>query len=512
MSTAHKGPTRRHFLRGVGGFLLAIPFLDSMALDAKAGANGVRKRFVAFLGNHGGALPADMQPKQAILKESITLPFQSVRRGALADALTVSAGTASLSPILSASTSALTGTIVQKMNVLRGLVLPFYPGHQRAGHLGNWAAGDSDNSNPQLPTIDQVMGNSPSFYESTPRVRVMVTPDNVGSWGYENPAARSGNVVRVAAEASSLAMFAKVYTAPDPNHPKRGPVVDRVLADYNRVRASARISSADRVRLDAHIAHVAELEKKLGASQSCGAVATPTADSKDLFGSDLTKAYQLLLDVVALAFACDTSRIATIPVSPNFFGCPFSHYTTGDYHGDIAHQVANLTQTTPTGALTARQWQNNGYQRVFEDVFLYLTNKLDAMQEGAGTVLDTSLLAWTHESGIYTHDGYDFPVVTAGSAVGAIRTGSHVDYRDMARKSSSNADKTDAEQYYYGLTWHQYLGTILQAMGIPASDYDPGNSYGGYGLVRDADSWYGTTASFVPALGAANDMLPFLKP
>jgi hypothetical protein len=515
MSAPRSRPTRRHFLRGVGGFALAIPFLPSLERAARAAAAPPIKRFVAFTTNHGGALGVDLHPNPAILTQSQALGFQTVRRGALMDALTTSAGTAQLSPILSAASTALTPALVKKMNVLRGLMVPFYPGHQRAGHLGNWAAGASNNAVPpfpHLPTIDQVMGYSSTFYPAPPRMRVMVTPDGNGSWTYQNPTARTGPIQHVAAWTSSLALFDQIYTSPTGT--KRAPVISYVLDDYKRVRTSAKISSADRERLDAHIANVDELEKALNAPQACGSEPRPTMDSENLLLQvDVGVAYRLILDVIAVAFACDTSRIAVVPMAPYGNGSSFSHYKGGDYHADIAHQAGNTPQIKPTPPLTARQWQTAGYQRAFEQAFVYLANKLDAIPTGTGTtVLDASLLAWTHESGVYTHRGYDMPVILAGSAGGALTTGSHVDYRDLVTPGHPHPDKEGAETEYYGLSWHQYLGTVLQAMAIPPSDFTRGNTFGGYGQYQPATSLYGDVARIEASMAVANNFLPFLKP
>lgn len=503
--------TRRNFLRGLGGFVLAIPFLESLERTASA-ATATKRRFVAFTSNHGGALGADLHPPQAILTQSQNLGFQSVRRGPLASAYSSTGGVGRLSPILSAPATALPSALVAKMNVLRGLVVPFSSGHQRAGHLGNWAAANSDSAQvpfPHLPTIDQVMAYSSSFYTATPRMRAMIALNNAGSWNYQNPTARSGPIGRVSAWTSSRAMFEQFTVS---SVPGRGPVVDRVLADYQRLRSNTRISAQDKERLDAHIASVDDLDKSIKDARACAAT-TPTDDSEHLLNDvDIGKAYRLICDVVAIAFSCDTSRIAVIPMSPYYFGARFSHYTTGSYHSDIAHQAGNVTQAKPTPPYTAREWQTQGYRRAFEEAFLYLVNKLDAISEGTGTVLDASLVTWTHESGLYTHRGYDLPVITAGSAGGAISTGNHIDYRDMARVAATNTTRAGAEAEYYGLSWHQYLGSVLKVMGIPPTDYTAGSSYGGYGQYHDAQTYYGDANTFKIALGIANTMLPFFAP
>ena len=123
-------------------------------------------------------------------------------------------------------------------------------------------------------------------------------------------------------------------------------------------------------------------------------------------------------------------------------------------------------------------------------------------------MLDNTLIAWTHEAGIQTHDQIDMPVITAGGAGGAIKTGMHIDYRNMAFRWP-NQQQVPPEQVYPGLHWHQWLGTAMQAMGVPASEYNTG-TYGGYGDdFVDAD--IRAQNQYAEATFRARaDMLPFL--
>jgi len=156
---------RRMWLRGAGGFALAIPLLPSLLdqKEAKAGGNN-RKRFVAMGTNHGAIWQPNMYPVDGSLTQTATYAGHQVRRGALA--LDVAGGVARLSPVLSGSSSVLTSALAAKMNVLRGLDVTFYLAHHRGGHLGNYAENDGNGMDGQatqehIPTIDQHIASSP---------------------------------------------------------------------------------------------------------------------------------------------------------------------------------------------------------------------------------------------------------------------------------------------------------------------------------------------------------------
>jgi hypothetical protein len=517
---ARQRPTRRHFLRGTGGLLLALPFLESFAGRGAAQATSRPKRLVSLQSTHGGAWAADLHPAQATLTKSLAYAGHQVRRGDLAR--TVDAGRARLSPILSAPSSELTARLVAKMNVMRGLGVPFVGFHHTGGQLGNWGTIQGNlHDMSHRPTIDTVIAHAPGFYARSPLVRVMLCGADqptigAASWGYENPRSKQGLVVRSAPAGSSLRLFERIYAPPTPPTPTpRRPIVDRVLADYRRLRADSRMSQRDRLRLDAHISHLEELETKLSRPHRTCPATNPVADNSALRLAEhdsrpelAREALQLWCDVIALAFACDSSRIAVIPVPSSF--SDWNGTGTRDFHQAIAHQAGSLAepQTPPVEAPHPRVRMAESYQRVFEHGFLYLARKLDELSEGDGTLLDSSLISWTHEAGLQTHEQTDMPVITAGSAGGAIRTGIHADYRNLAW-SVANADESRPEPLYPGLHWHQYLGSVLQIMGVPASEYARG-TYGGYGDefvspgARESGQYPEAT------FRARGDMLPFL--
>ncbi|MEJ7734413.1 MAG: DUF1552 domain-containing protein [Polyangiaceae bacterium] len=506
-----RGASRRRFLRGAGGLLLALPFLEGLEpRPVSAEPKAPRKRFVSLATQHGGSLGKDLHPPQASLTEAKIYAGQQVRRGDLS--LGVSGETASLSPILSAGANKLTPTLVSKMNVIRGLSVPFYTGHHRGGHLGNWDIDGDPHGFEHIPTIDQVMAWSPSFYETTPLVRSMVCANGYGSFNWQNPVDRTGPVSTVAAFASSMALFQSIYVPPPgEGDAPRAPVVDRVLADYQRLRGSARLSGKDRERLDAHLQKLAELEQKLGTVYSCEP-ADPPGDTNSLgpVANDVAKTVQywkFFFDVVAMAFACDTSRIAVLPLTclydPSFYA-----YPGGGWHESVAHQAGFISPHPPEEDPSGMQ--NASYRTQFAELFLYLLRKLDEIDEGEGTVLDNSLVAWTFEAGIYTHDSWDIPVITAGSAGGEIVTGKHLDYRDMDNRvgNAGDVESDRPERIYTGLTWQQYLGTVLQVMGLDPGEYESGGK--GYGQHhQQADSGFEQHSAQV--LAAQGDLLPLLK-
>jgi hypothetical protein len=500
---------RRMVLRGLGGATLALPFLPSLAPEAHAG--GAPKRFVAIGTNHGGVWQPNMYPAEATLAQTAQYAGHAIRRGDLA--LQSNGGIASLSPVLSGDAARFTPALAAKMNVIRGLDVPFYLAHHRGGHLGNYAECDGNGSDGQLvqsmprPTIDQVLAWSPTFYGDLLTIleRSLVMGDQGMSAGWSSPATQSGEIQNINPQNDSLAIFDQIFVPPQDPMEVRPPIVDLVLEDYRRLRnGNRRLSAADRQRLDDHLERLDELERKLKVNLSCNDVQTPTESSQDQwhpgFGIDpeaQMRFWQLMNDVVVAAFACDTCRVVSM-----LCGDTFSTFA-GDWHQDIAHQ-ANVSQGAHDELAAA-------HQRFFEGVFLDLIAKLDAVDDGnGGTALDSCLVQWTQESGAVTHDSVEIPIVTAGSAGGFFTTGSYCDYRNMA-KQGSTLENGNLVETHCGLVYNQWLGNVLQSMGLDPSEYEQ-DGYGGYGLVQlSTESWYSGYGQYGDAeLNVMGEILPFL--
>jgi hypothetical protein len=551
---------RRHFLAGVGGFALAIPFLESLEKKARAGGPAVQPRYFYFGTDHGGCWDTSFFP-QVTTTQTMAVPGvagHTVAAGPLA--LSVAGGTATLggSKVLTASSSTLTAALVAKMNVLRGLDVPWYISHN-TGLLGNFARNDNNGADGVAvtglggrPTIDQVMAGSSSFYTQANLATTKATSLIINggtqphSWALTTPGSPTGGVTPVSNNLSSLALFRSIFGS---NMPKvvRKPVVDLVNANYKSlVQSSTRLSSADVTRLDQHMQMLSTLETQLSATLQCSMPPTPTTDNSTFgrYGSapNAGKWGQLYADVIAAAFACNASRIGVFGFGDTSgFSPGYASSGNTDWHQQCAHKWF-LDQ--PQG------WLVESYQGFFEQVFLYLAAALDGLTDANGqTVLDNSLVVWGQECSMETHAQTGIQTVTFGSAAGAMNTGLYCDYRQNGQTTnrsqfspyndaggaSAGASATIASYVTYpGLLWEQWLATQLLAMGVPPTEWElwkdaSGNTQHGYGtpyvgadmnygsnygphyLPGDA-SWAGGSppAGASPYFANASSALPFL--
>lgn len=517
--------TRRWFLRGMGA-TLAIPALPSLlrAKEAEAQARIGQKYFVNLGTHHGGAWSENMNPlTPAPSMETMSYGGRTIRRAPLM-ATRDAGGNAVLSPVLTASSTALSDPLIAKMFVLRGLDIPFYIAHHTGGHLGNFAANAADATMPgdgsvakrdaARPTIDRLMAWSPSFYPNLDGVThrsLVLTPRC--SYDYENPAAKTGAIQELGATADSpIQLYRSLFPAPPS---MRAPIVDRVLENYRRLRQNPRLSAADKTRLDDHLQRVSELQRRLATMVTC---TYPTAPGAPHAGAQLGHVvynppyaqnsalqlgwFKVMNDLIVAAFSCGLTRIATGIIDPTFIdSVPYE-----EWHQGVAHR-----------ALEADGERQNilcsSYRTFFQELLLDLVQKLNAvvMPDG-GTLLDQALVTWTQESGIATHNFRDVTVVGFGSAGGFFRTGQMCDYRNTTLPFEPSATRVIE---YPGLLWHQWLGSVLQAMGIPKSEYEKPAVNFGYPDFKFAHvEWVPLmTERAYPEVvwSVAGDVLPYLK-
>lgn len=518
---------RRQFLVGAGGFTLALPFLGSLAASpSRAGDAPYAKnpRFVCFTTNHGGIWAKNMFPAESTLNDGGTIFSDHAYRFGDLTLSNMGAGVG-VSPVLSAPSSKFTPGIASKMMAVRGVDIPFYINHHTGGYLGNFARTDSEGSLrlEYRPTIDQIMAWSPTFYPDIGSVRERsIHVGNGISWGYSNPSTASGSVQAVPGSTDSGDLFRRIFTPSEPEPPagtQRTAVVDRVYEHYDSVRNGAfgdatRLSAEDRRRLDDHMDRLSELERRVtggGATAAmCTADLTPALsvnhrhpgvryETRDVAAT--IEYYQTYNDVIAAAFICGTSRIATVAIAEHLSADPRTWHDQIAHRGDLDEGRQVPGEELPQKTLADAQ------QRLFEHVMLDLAMKLDFEESNGVTFLDNSLLMWAQECGVMTHHADSLPLVTLGSAAGFFKTGRYYDYRNLDNSVFAAKSGVFGERHP-GILWQQWLANVLQSMNVPASQYER-DGLAGYGLHYRGDP--GTSAWPDRIFDIASDPMPGMR-
>jgi hypothetical protein len=528
---------RRLFLKGAGGAVLAMPFLESLAPRNAAGQTVTPpKRFIVlksfstqlvqawyptFTGN--GYMLRDSKYPGTTKADGTTLLTQKLVSGKnytwapITDFQTSNGISGILGPALN--------PFLPKLTLIRGLDFLPAVNHNYGGLLGNFSSCtaatpcDAD-SLPDVPTIDQVMAYSPKVYPTTPGVRSLHISQGVtNAMSYSDLGMKGGPVQQLTTRANPLDAFNDLFSGftsgggMNPPSMRDKLLVDRVYADYTRLRQNSRLSGADKQLVDQYVSLVSELQAKLSPTgtpmMSCTPPMAPAsmANNTGLDTTDITTKWNVFLDIVAAAIMCDRTRIITIGVHKALGPSPDSTSSAqlGYYHSEdasggtwhgLAHDFSNANSRRLLQGINA--W-------IATNVFAKLLAKLDVPEMGGTTYLDNSLVYWGNELG-FNHIAYSVPCLLAGSAGGFIKPGRYIDYIDWDGKAYFAQENGNVIK---GIPHNQFLVTALQAMGLAPADYETGGNPG-YGSTsvnsRTSDTWavdydLSTVGQILPGIG-----------
>jgi hypothetical protein len=233
----------------------------------------------------------------------------------------------------------------------------------------------------------------------------------------------------LAREISPRSVYERLFSASSPQGSSRKEdtlLLDRVLGQANELRAE--VGSADRMRIDEYLSVVRSLEERLERSAKSGktawrprvplsSVAAPEENPKEH-----AERVRLMLDMIALAFQSDTTRISTF-----MFGNAVSNVNFRFLEGvTSSHHETSHHANDPD-----KLRQYHLINRWHVEQYAYLLRKLQSMKEGPGTVLDHSMVLFCSAlSDGNKHDPHRLPLVLGGRAGGRIAAGQHLVYTE----------------------------------------------------------------------------------
>jgi hypothetical protein len=237
----------------------------------------------------------------------------------------------------------------------------------------------------------------------------------------------SGPNTPLARETDPRLAYERLFRASQPGHgsSKRDLLLlDRVLEDAKDLRQELGVD--DRRRVDEYFTVVRSLEERLERASEPERMAwQPRADfdpSAKPEGKPDAHAdhVRLMLDIIALAFQTDTTRIATF-----MFGNSVSNQNFSFLDGvEGSHHSLSHHQEDPD---KLRQYQLINRWHVAQ--YAYLLQRLGEMKEGESTVLDNSMILFA--SGLRdgnSHSPHNLPLLLGGRGGGRIDSGRHLVY------------------------------------------------------------------------------------
>ncbi len=418
---------RRTLLKGVlgsGVVTIGLPMLEVFMNTngtALAQGEGFAPRFgLFFWGN--GTLPDKWVPSGE--GDTWQLSEQMQPLAAVQDRLTVVSGTELKVPNLIPHTSGASGILAGAPLIMNG----------ESSTFGG-------------PTLDVLIANEIGNDTRFRSIEYGAAPG--GGRSFNGPNSQNP------AESSPYALFERIFgagfrapgetTEVDPKIALRRSVLDAVMEDSRRLQS--KVSANDRIRLEQHFDGIRELETRLARLEedppnraACARPDAPELAYPDIDGrAQLTAKNRAMCDIMAMALACDQSRVFS-----NYFTYPVNNLL---FEGATAghHQ---LTHDEP-----GDQPQVNAIVLQIMTEFAYMVESLSAVPEGDGTLLDNCIvLATSDVSYGRTHNLDEFPIILSGTAGGAIKQGVH--YRSTSAENSARV-----------------VLTLMRALGINAEGF-----------------------------------------
>ena len=301
------------------------------------------------------------------------------------------------------------------------------------GHLTGWGVG---------PSIDQIIAqaygaNMPyqrAPNDATPETRYRSIALGVQCAGPTplNRMTYTGPAAPITPEVSPKAAFDRYFMGVTPSGmtPTEDPAVTRARNEQKAIvellkgdlgRIKTRVGAADYQKIDRHMQGVMAMERRImpaptGSTGSVGCTVPPAPMTVTSNSANFPTQITQMFDIAAHLLACDVTRVMTIQLSYGFSNVLHTWLGHTSAHHTMSHDMMDRR--------TELQAIDNWYAKQVA----YFLGKLDAVNEGNGTLLDNSLVVWGRELGSTAHRMDRVPFILAGKAGGGLRTGRFLNF------------------------------------------------------------------------------------
>ncbi len=421
--------SRRTLLRGAGGLAVGLPFLEAMAARSAAAQTVAPPRRLVIMYSPNGRILNTWTP------------------GEFGPNFTPSRTLAPLAtPLLRPHLTVLSGLKMQASidrggNGHNGGMTSMLTGAQGTD---SWGGGISiDQHIAQGLKSQRPPGSLPSL-----ELGVDSQKQYKNAYAYMSYSA-AGAANAVAADNSPLNAYMRAFsnvvaTTPTPDQAqaraalerailRRKSVLDFVQEDFKAV--SGRLGAADQARLDQHASLLRDLEGRLSVGGS--ACVLP---SRPMAATSFPAVGTAQMDIIATAFACDVTRVATLQWAGAQTDTNFGNWVPGadGPHHMLSHSsTATLGMPPATGSVGGQNEKLTLINTWFATQLAYLATKLASIDDGNGqTALDNTAILWVTEvSEGVDHKFTDMPWVIVGGMGGALKKGEHI---NVAEQNNNN--------------------------------------------------------------------------
>jgi len=384
--------SRRAVLQGGAAAVLAAPFLRFLQGDANASSGDACRLLVFFTPN--GTVPSRWMPNGEG-------PGYSFAAGSI------------LEPLASRTSDLL---------VVSGLDFHRADNHEpgmKAMLTNNGAAGDVGAGMSVDQYIATAIGNETKF-------RSLELGVQTSAWGGNDQTRMcyGGPGQYVTPDDNPIGVYQRMYAdlLQDPAEAarllrRRQSILDASMADLDDLHR--RLGAAERIKLEAHLDALRQVEQGLSSSGLCDPGVAPAN-----FGTYDNDSYPEIadaqLDLAVEALACDLSRVVSVQMSHTVGGPVMTWEGLSDAH----HALSHMDDGNAAGVadfVTAERW--------YASRFAALLDRMEAIPDpgGDGSLLDNTVVLWAKEMGdSRLHICQGVPFILAGGTGEHYTLGRHL--------------------------------------------------------------------------------------
>ena len=222
----------------------------------------------------------------------------------------------------------------------------------------------------------------------------------------------------------------------------RRSILDFVTQDTRKLQAD--LGPSDRRKLDEYLSSIREIERQIEKAEKDNAQIDPGMEKPYGIPADFAEHFQLMTDMITVAFQADLSRVLTFLVTREGTSRPYREIGIPDGHHPLTHHRYDP-------ALMEKVSQINCYHM---KQFATWVGKLKSIPEGDSTLLDNSMIVYgagLSDGNRHAHD--DLPTLIAGRAGKLIKPGRRIVYRKETPMSNlflSMMDGMGVHADYFG--------------------------------------------------------------
>jgi hypothetical protein len=217
-------------------------------------------------------------------------------------------------------------------------------------------------------------------------------------------------------------VFERLFGSGDKQQKKRNARQKSIL-DYVREDSkgfSNGLSISDVRKLDEYFSSIRDIELRMERAEKLPPIKTPDYPAPSGIPASYEAHIRLISDLLVLAFQADVTRVATFVLANEASNKPYPFINVPEGHHDMSHH----------GGDAAKQNKIKQINLFHTRQLAYLLERLDGIQEGDGTLLDHSMIAYgsgIHDGNAHNHE--DLPILLAGGGSGTFTPGRHIRFK-----------------------------------------------------------------------------------